>query len=363
MTTDSFAPTTSNYNHAMQATQCNQSSYLPMQNNLYPGDNSMLQHSAAPSNTYVEQNCVNVYNNEFSPDNSSYSENSDYTSDDFEDEYAADKQQSAPIQSNANYIASNQEMGHNMNSMSSSSSSSNVILPPFPSINPSCDMSASIYKDNQCHAYQESNLYHNPYNYSTIQDSNSMPATHHDSMFVNHSTYEMQNSSSNYSYTSEYKQNYTEMSNSTAPATAAISSATTTSEPTLIHQNETPAIDGQQQYIDLSLSIASSSSAESLLSAANTSDEDSRLTPVSFSHIPSTTVYPATGTDVCSNPFSHNYNGGGTEAELKEDGKVVNCNSQATESSSSSSEGPDLKSPNDNFGEIIKKTIVESVSA
>lgn len=357
MTTDSYPASTSNYNQSISSA-CNQtipssSVYMPIQNNMHTSDSAshMMVHDS--NGSYISQNCVNLYNTEYSPDNSSYSENSDYTSDDLEEEYNHEKPNKL-YHPTSNFI-SNQEMVH-INSLSNSSSltqsSSSNLLPPFPTINPSCDMStANTYKENPCHAYQDSNMYHNAYNYSSIHDNNMQP--HQGSMFISHSSYDM-NNSTNYDYTSEYKQSYSEVG----------VNGHHTGEPAMIHVANNNHVDNQQQYIDLSLSIASSSSAESLLSAANTSDEDSRLTPVSFRHISSGNIYPINNsvTNICSNPFTHNYDNPKVDnSENKEQYSEIVCSSQSNVSEASITS--DNITTNDNFGEIIKKSIVESVSA
>ena len=333
---------------------------MPMQNNHYVAESTSPHMLMPPSNNYTDPSCAPMFNNEYSPDNSSYSENSDYTSDDFEDDLA-EKGQSLkhhemyPHQST--YISnSQQDMMHVMSSMSpaSSSSTSSNILPPFPTINSGCDLSSSNYKEDHCQSYQDSSMHLNPYNsYSHMPDN--LPSQHTASLY----SYDI-HSSSHYGYTNEFhKDDNFAPTIATSHLVAESSSNELVNSIELVADTNVAQQQQPQQYIDLSLSIASSSS--SLLSTANTSDEDSRLTPVSFTHIQplnSSSYYSVTdnSSSLCQSSFDQSYS--------QQKSNIPECSAAPYgEVNEADQKSPDNLSANDNFGEIIKKTIVESVSA
>lgn len=360
--------------------------YLPMPNNHYVTDSSHLL--MQPGNNYTETNAIA---HEYSPDNSSYSENSDYTttSDDyFEDESTmGEKGQMAKQQlqhpqhemyspHQSTYISSGSEMMHVMPSMSPASSCSpSNTLPPFPTINSTCDgHSGSSYKqDGLCHSYQDSGAMHlNPYStYSTIH-TDSHPLPQHTSVY----SYDI-HGSAHYAYSNGFQKDdsfaligtagshlSSEPSLSSEQVNSSLSTQLLTEDNTNIGQQPQP-----QQYIDLSLSIASSSSAESLLSAANTSDEDSRLTPVSFTSIQplssSAAFYAVTGgsgcvDSLCQSSFDQSYLPKGLIGECASVAPFTDANESDPKSDSSPEN--DLSS-SEHFGEIIKKSILETVSA
>jgi hypothetical protein len=242
----------------------------------------------------------------------------------------------------------------------------NNVLPPFPSINSSCDISSSSnYKENQSHSYQDSTTMHlTAYataasSYSPIADPGN-PSQQHTSVY----SYDI-HTSAHYNYTDAFHKgdNFSRVVSSSG-GHLSTESESGSSEHMSTSQLANDHNIAQQQYIDLSLSIASSSSAESLLSAANTSDEDSRLTPISFAHIQplssSSSFYSVNGGSVnpCDGgPFEQSYSPlksgmPACQVQYIDPDNDANRKSESVENLS-----------NENFGEIIKKSIVESVSA
>ena len=354
---DNYCASTSHYNSTISS-PCNQNIqsqdlYMPIQNRHYVPEPT--PHLLLPeSNNYSDLNSANMFN-DYSPDNSSYSENSDYTSDDFEEEQAEKRKTSKQheIYSQPNYIANNHEIIHTMPAIAQANSIGTIssnLLPPFPSINSSCDLSTN-YKDNHCHSYQNSSMHLNSYSsYSTLADNLSPQHT---------PVYYDMHSSSHYSYSNGFHKDdgFTTVSN-THLSTESGSSDQLSTSPIINDHSIT-----QQQYIDLSLSIASSSSAESLLSAANTSDEDSRLTPISFTHIQPLT---SSSSFYGANESSNNCQSSTFDQSYDSKSIIPICQthySEYNETSQKSNTPENNLSSNDNFGEIIKKSIVESVSA
>lgn len=415
------APCTSSYNppisnQCTQSMQQSQDMYaMPMvQNNNAHSGHYMTEspHMIMPSdNNYADPNMF--HNNEYSPD-SSYSENSDYTtgSEEFENENAEKTddspasagvanahemyQQRQPHQST--YASNGQNMMHSMSATNSCASSNT--LPPFPSINSSCDLSlGGGYKEQgHCHSYQDptaaTSMHLNHYNsYSAMNDGLQQqqqppPApSHHSSLY----SYDIHNSTAHY-----YSNGFHKEEPNFAPMVVTSNVATTShltvesSSPVHLQQQQVnsstqmvesesnniaqplPPPPPQQQYIDLSLSIASSSSAESLLSAANTSDEDSRLTPVStFTHSPLsssssfyTVVTNSSNLSHCQSSYHPSDYSAKDEHHLLPQCSVELSEADPKSSSSSSDSSSESNlSSSDNFGEIIKKSIVETVSA
>ncbi|KAJ6216886.1 hypothetical protein RDWZM_008043 [Blomia tropicalis] len=386
-TTDNYCASTSNYVNSPMASQCNQSMqssqdmYMSMQNNQV-GYTLESQHLMMPgSNNYADQSCVN---NEYSPDNSSYSENSDYTSDDFDDEVQTEKISDqneqgelyvSGVQHQSNY---GQEMVHVLPSSMSQTNpiGSNQILPPFPSINSNCDLSTTSanYKSNShCNpviAYQNYLASIECENMTQQQQQQQQQQTHQTSVY----SYDIHGTVHYNNYGNEFHKkdnNFSNMADTNVHMAVMESNSSNSNNDTVgnsaqlgINTNDNGNNDNvTQQYIDLSLSIASSSSAESLLSAAITSDEDSRLTPVSFTHIhplTSTSSFYAmndnSSSQLCPNTFDPN-------TYTHDAGNMVGDCGQVDTSCEPTTETSKSLSSNDNFGEIIKKTIVESVSA
>lgn len=419
------APCTSSYNPPI-SNQCTQSMQsqdmyvMPMvqNNNTHNGHYiSESPHMLMQSNNNYDPNMF--HSNEYSPD-SSYSENSDYTtgSEEYENENADktnDSQASAVVNAHEMYQHQHQHQPHhqstyasngqNMHAMSASNScASSNTLPPFPSINSNCGLSmgggVGGYKEGHCHPYQESSaansMHLNHYNsYSAMTDNLQQQApplpSQHSSLY----SYDIHSSTPHYA---NYSNNFHKEEPNFAPmridnVAVATSSHLTVESSSPVHQqqqqvncsstqvvesesnNIAPPQAPQQQYIDLSLSIASSSSAESLLSAANTftSDEDSRLTPVSsFTHPPlssSSSFYTVVTNSSNLSQSSYPSYSAKEDHHLLPQCSVVSpflelseADPKSSSSSSDSSSESNLSS-SENFGEIIKKSIVETVSA
>lgn len=438
------ASCTSSYNPPI-SNQCTQSMQsqdmyaMPMvqQNNNAHSGHYMAEssHMIMPSdNNYADPHMF--HNNEYSPE-SSYSENSDYTtgSEEFENENAekTDNSPASAVVVNAHEMYQQQQPHQStyapngqsmMHAMSVNSCVSSNTLPPFPSINSNCDLSiGGRYKEGHCHSYQDpiaaNSMHLNHYNsYSAMTDGGNgrhlttgqiliddhglqqqqqqqpLPApSQHSSLY----SYDIHSSSAHY-YSNGFHKDEPNFASpmGTDNVAVATNSHLTVESSSPIHQQQvnssTQMVDSesnniapplppqqpQQQYIDLSLSFASSSSAESLLSAANTSDEDSRLTPVStFTHSPLssssnfyTVVTNSPNLSHCPSSYHESYSAKDDhhllpQCSVVSDPFVDELNEADPKSSSSSSDSSSESnlSSSDNFGEIIKKSIVETVSA
>ena len=339
----------SNNNQMLNAINCANSqnnSFMPSVSHSNPG----LTMASEPT---TNSNSIDAYTSPFSPDDSSYSENSDYTS----DEYDSDA-----VNDNCKYSLQTLTP---MESSSSSSSSTNAIssstasLPPFPTISAntsvvSVNSVGGVNANNTFLAFPQNGL-NGPFAANHI----AQPFSHHPQYVIHPQIY---------NYSELYQRHYilsntaSNSSQNCSPNNSnlliANSNASQTSNNNICQVINVSSPEDVHQYTDLSLSIASSSAVESLnglLSAATaSSSKDNRLTPV-----------PLTG-DTIDGSSSH---------EMTKD------NGESQESSpfvsSDSSEGDnnsieigehniknDLVTDNcDNFGEIIKKTIVETVSA
>ncbi|XP_054168379.1 probable serine/threonine-protein kinase ndrD [Oppia nitens] len=338
-------------------------------NNFMPSvsHNSNATINMSPEPT-TNSNSLDVYNSSpFSPDDSSYSENSDYTSDDYDSD----------TPNNNNYNKFTTQSLQPMESSSAPTASTSAItsstasLPPFPTISATTAINAVNSHSNSFIAFAQNGQFAaNQLSSHTINAQSFAP------QYVIHPQI--------YNYSDLYQRHYV-LTNASASNINAQQCPTNTTSQLLIENNNNlqtnnnnhnnnnnnceviPVINSNedvQQYTDLSLSIASSSAHESLnglLSAATASScKDNRLTPVLL---------------------NDTLNGESLTEDETNDLSLSKENSESQESSSfissDCSEGDNNLDNNeillktdevcndncDNFGEIIKKTIVETVSA
>ena len=320
--------------------------------------NSAINMSSDPS---ANSNSLEVYTSPFSPDDSSYSENSDYTSDEYESDnnnnfhnkYSL--QTLTPMESTSSSTAS-----------SSAISSSTASLPPFPTIS----ANSSVNTVNAVNSHNNTFLsfaQNGPFASNQLS-GHALSGQPFSPQYVIHQQL--------YNYSELYQRHYL-LSNSSTSSSAQNCSPNSSSHNLIANPNtsqmnsniccEVVSVNNLteevHQYTDLSLSIASSSAAESLnglLSAATAShSKDNRLTPV-----------PLNGQSLEESPSNEllemvKENGG----ESQESSSFVSSDSSETDNNLNENNEQIMKSDEvvadncDNFGEIIKKTIVETVSA
>ncbi|KAF7489356.1 Cysteine/serine-rich nuclear protein 2 [Sarcoptes scabiei] len=217
-----------NYIHSNINQNCNQMLHHPPSSNLYTplqpinelhhtqinhfesaahvaiNDNDLHQqdHNHFHNDSFVQQsNQMDMFANEYSTEDSSYSENSDYTSDDFEDDaFCSDKQMPianvqqsllshsphhhdqsslydslpnfarSPVQNIASTVSS---IGGSLQSISDSNAK-NILLPSFLTI--SCEMSSNDFKPNLCQSYtnSEHQSFINAYDSSFVNNGNNV---------------------------------------------------------------------------------------------------------------------------------------------------------------------------------------------
>ena len=316
--------------------------------------NSSINMSSDPST-----NSLDVYNNSpFSPDDSSYSENSDYTS----DEYDSD--------ANNNYNKYSVQTLTPMESISPSIASSSAIssstssLPPFPTISANSvasSVSAVNGHNNSFLAFTQNGPF------ATNQLSgHTLSAQSFSPQYVIHQQL--------YNYSELYQRHYL-LSNGSTSANSHNCSPNSSSHTLIANSNTSQtnsnicevvsvnnSVEDVHQYTDLSLAIASSSAVESLsglLSAATASNsKDNRLTPV-----------PLVGHSLQENSSNELLELVKENGESQESSSFVSSDSSEADNHLNENSDQILKSNEvvadncDNFGEIIKKTIVETVSA
>lgn len=333
-------------------------------NSFMPSVSHSSSGLAMASEPTTNSNTIEAYTSPFSPDDSSYSENSDYTSDEYDSDALNDNncnkysvQTLTPMESTSSPTSSS-------NAISSSTAS----LPPFPTISANSSVSSvsgvtannsaflafpqnGAFAANQiaghnlsAQAFSHQYVIHPQiYNYSELYQRHYLLSN------------TASNSSQNCSSSNTNNANNVNLliANSNAP----IAPQTTTN--TICQLINVSSPEDVHQYTDLSLSIASSSAAESLnglLSAATaSSSKDNRLTPVPLS------------ADTIDGSNSHQLTK--ENGESQESSPFVSSDSSegdniSIENNEHNIKHDDLVADNcDNFGEIIKKTIVETVSA
>ena len=318
--------------------------------------NASITMSSDPS---TNSNSLDVYNTSpFSPDDSSYSENSDYTSDEYDSDgnnynnkYTV--QTLAPMESTSSSIPSS-------NAISSSTSS----LPPFPTISANSvanSVNAVNGPSDSFLAFTQSNQFAG--NHLSGHTLNAQPFSPqyviHQQLYNYSELYQRHYLLSNGSTSSNHQNCSPNSSSHTLIANTNISQ-TNSNICEVVSLNNT--VEDVHQYTDLSLSIASSSAAESLnglLSAATASNsKDNRLTPVPFNGV---SLQDNSENDLLALVKE---NGESQESSSFVSSDSSEADNHLNDSTVRMMKGNEGVAENcDNFGEIIKKTIVETVSA
>lgn len=305
-------------------------SFIQLANGTNPttsGSANLLINS--PSNSSGHEVLSDLFSSPLSPDDSSYSENSDYTSDEYDESDGA-------IGENENI---NKFAPTNSLSIISTASNTRASLPPFPTL--SANHGVSIVTDAD----------------RFVSFSPEFIVARH--QVDSSSSYGMQQV---YNYSELYNRQYAQTSHLiNVPIICSQSSEscertvnlapTMCSSVRMVPQNSQS--DDCQSYTDLSQSIASSSAVETIngyLSAV-TNGKDNRVTPVSLQD-------SKTYTQIEPVELSDEQYIGISEVELVIDSQQLDTEESSAEMSQSSSE--DMS---ENLGEIIKKTMVETVTA
>lgn len=269
---------------------------------------------------------LDIYGSPFSPDDSSYSENSDYTSDEYDD---SDNIHSNEISkynnmTNPNLLVVNSTMPQPSNTIPSSTS-----LPPFPTIN--ANSTANINNHNTFISFSQSGHYASPLISSQQSFSPSYIQIQHQHQPI-------------YNYSQMYQRHYIS-SNAVSIQSNSINNTSLIVNSQIDNSIATTSScqDDVQQYTDLSLSIASSSeSLNGLLSAVNHS-KDNGVTPVTLN---------------IENQRNIQLNDGQSQ-DIQQQLNVDDCSDfKQIQNQSDQQDESD-----ENFGEIIKKTMVETVNA
>ncbi len=321
-------------------------SFMPSMthSNSIVGRSDTINLNSEPS---TNSNSLDVYNSPFSPDDSSYSENSDYTSDEYDSDYM-----NTDNNNYNKYPQQNLMLSTSTSASSNSISSSSASLPPFPTISTNSGVNATnaVNIHNNSFLTFTQNGHHFNTNQLALHQST---ASSFSTQYVIHPQL--------YNYSELYQRHYILSNASTSSSQNCLVNS---SSNLMNNTQQTNCIisvnnsnEDEQQYTDLSLSIASSSAVESLnglLSAANSS-KDNRVTPVSLIN-DSLRESPTNELILCKE-----------NGESQESSSFVSSDSSETDHNlNESNEQQLLKSDEmvgDNFGEIIKKTIVETVSA
>lgn len=313
------------------------------------------------------------YNSPFSPDDSSYSENSDYTSDEYEPTEVTARHVS---EKKAALDAAREHHRAQVNAHLQQQQQQHQMLPSFPTITSAANVA---YSPVSPHAYQMPPHHFMPSNGGLGSGSILLipGAMGQSTQYVLHQPQHFAQNQFHGPFTYQYIPQAA--ARPQIPAAQAsplpIPSSTTSSAPLPEPQQPTACTSSEEDhhYTDLSQSIASSKSAESLnglLSAANGTKELTRVvSPVSM--VPQMQVTTSSHPDDQSSPPE------ASVAQVEMEDSSSHSNPLNPDSSSDQEPAtalvPDeqaLSSPNghaeelsENFGEIIKKTMVETVSA
>ena len=271
---------------------------------------------------------LDIYGSPFSPDDSSYSENSDYTSDEYDD---SDNIHENQIRKYNNMTHPNLlVVNSTMNSQPSNTIPSSTSLPPFPTIN--ANSTANINNHNTFISFSQSGHYASPLISSQQSFSPSYIQIQHQHQPI-------------YNYSQMYQRHYIS-SNAVSIESNSINNTSLIVNSQIDNSIATTSScqDDVQQYTDLSLSIASSSeSLNGLLSSVNHS-KDNGVTPVTLN---------------IENQRNIQLNDGESQ-DIQQELNVDDCEhfKQQIQNESEQQDESD-----ENFGEIIKKTMVETVNA
>lgn len=297
-----------------------------------------------PSNS---SSTLDMFNSPFSPDESSYSENSDYTS----DEYDSDG-----VEPNTSKYQQSSIMSSLPSSVSSTNtiSSSSASLPPFPTISASGVNATSVASHSNTFIpsfTQNSQFSANLSAHPLVSASFTQPYVLNPQL---------------YTYTDLYQRQYNLLSHTTPSSTVQNSlplnnnnnnnNSSNAAQTNSITTSSNSVTEDEHEYTDLSLAIASSSAVESLngLLSAATNSKDNRVTPVSLHADVLKNI--SESEQICK------------EGEPDSGSSLVATNCVANEGLQCIiQEAHQTSVKNDevseNFGEIIKKTMVETVTA